>query len=178
MTTNVTAASVTKEIQSIKRRTTTLVFDKQVAAANASEVTSRDGNPYLLTQLMAAMGKGDRRDAMQRHIETHTPCRLRPTKSVTIKDFVSINGKKYRFTVDKGWKVSDFDLAAMREYNSDTKVFTFPWTDGTKETTPVPLDALKSFERIAKGYLAGDKPVVAGQEKAVRDVAKLLGFEV
>ena len=174
----ITNESVTAQIKSIKTRSTNLRLDIQKVAANASEVTSKDGNPYLLTRLIMAAGTGIRRDALVRHIETHTPVRLRVTKSTSVKDFVSINGKRYVCTVDKGWKVSDFDLSAMREYNEDIKVFTFPWWDAVKENAPIPLDALKAIKSTVNRYLAGDKPVVAGQEKAMRDVAKLLGFEV
>lgn len=173
-----TNESVSKLIKSIKTRASNLVRSIQTVAADASEVTSKDGNPYLFTRLLMAVGNGSRRDALVRHIETHTPARLRVTKSQSIKDFVSINGKKYVFGIDKGWKVSDFDTDAMREVNKDTGKFTFPWQDAIKENTPTPLDALKAIKSTVNRYLAGDKPVVAGQEKAVRDVAELLGFEV
>ena len=172
-----TIQSVIKAIKSIQTRSKNLVRAIQLTAADASEVTSKDGNPYLFTRLLMAVGSGSRRDALVRHIETHTPARLRATKSTVIKDFVSINGKRYVFGIDKGWKVSDFDTKAMREVSKDTGKFTFPWQDAVKENTPQPLDSLKKIEQSIKGYfkaLEDGKPVVQGQENRLMAIEKLI----
>ena len=173
--------TVSKQIKSIKTRSTNIRNDIQLVVSNASEIASQDGNAYLLTRLLSAVGTGSRRDALVRHIETHTPCRSRVTKSASVVDFFTVNGKKYVFSVEKGWKASDFDLKAMREVNKDTGTFTFPWFNAIREPNIKPNDMLKKVQNAIKSYfndMENGKPVVKGQDTIGKELATILKIEV
>lgn len=165
--TNVNLKDLTKRINSIKTRSKTLRKDAQSAGIDCVSVLfeeERNGDTVFITRLADGLGQGANCSSFVRWIEAFTPAFKKPAKEGT-KDTFTIDGSKYVFGLEKGWK--DLDKAAIVKALGTKNWFAMP----KPASEEVPFDVLKAIEGIIK---KADKASVVENSAYVKNLEALL----
>ena len=123
--------SIVKAISSIQKRGATLDKDIWIAAVSAMAHHAEHGNPHLINDLVAAMPKGARVNALRDYIMAHGK--------------VQFNTENKVFTHDKD---GSFDLEGALAVS---------WVEFKPEPEYKPLDVMKLVKALAKKVADADE---------------------